>query len=317
MESPPGRRPDDGRPGRRRHRLPRLRRGARAGRLRLRRDGHLGGGARARAARLRAGRAGRGGPVRRGRRRRPPWPRWPTSRRWSTSSAATPRARACTRRDPEDFDDLMRLNVRPVLPARARRDAAPDRARRRGVRRRLGARRRCDRSPARPATSPPRPRCSRLIQALDAEYKHDGIRCNAILPSVIDTPANRDAQPNADYSKWVQPEAIAKVDPLPRLGRLGAHLGRRRAGLRARVVRQRAPADLLRRARVLHRADRGADQRDVAGRRSGATMRLARYLSRRRWSRSVVRDASAFSTIAWAISLPMPSSALRASAGEA
>ena len=50
-----------------------------------------------------------------------------------------------------------------------------------------------------------------LIQALDAEYKHDGIRCNAILPSVIDTPANRAAQPDADYSKWVQPEEIAKV----------------------------------------------------------------------------------------------------------
>jgi NAD(P)-dependent dehydrogenase (short-subunit alcohol dehydrogenase family) len=50
-----------------------------------------------------------------------------------------------------------------------------------------------------------------FIKALDAEYKHQGIRCNAILPSVIDTPANRAAQPDADYSKWVAPEAIAKV----------------------------------------------------------------------------------------------------------
>ena len=50
-----------------------------------------------------------------------------------------------------------------------------------------------------------------FIRALDAEYKGDGIRCNAILPSVIDTPANRAAQPGADYSKWVQPEEIAKV----------------------------------------------------------------------------------------------------------
>ena len=50
-----------------------------------------------------------------------------------------------------------------------------------------------------------------FIQALDAEYKRHGIRCNAILPSVIDTPANRAAQPDADYSKWVQPEEIAKV----------------------------------------------------------------------------------------------------------
>jgi NAD(P)-dependent dehydrogenase (short-subunit alcohol dehydrogenase family) len=50
-----------------------------------------------------------------------------------------------------------------------------------------------------------------FIQALDAEYRDDGIRCNAILPSVIDTPANREAQPHADWSKWVPPEEIAKV----------------------------------------------------------------------------------------------------------
>ncbi len=37
------------------------------------------------------------------------------------------------------------------------------------------------------------------------------MRCNAILPSVIDTPANREAQPDADHSKWVAPEEIAKV----------------------------------------------------------------------------------------------------------
>jgi len=50
-----------------------------------------------------------------------------------------------------------------------------------------------------------------FVQALDAEYKGKGVRANAILPSVIDTPANRAAQPDADYSKWVDPKAIAKV----------------------------------------------------------------------------------------------------------
>jgi NAD(P)-dependent dehydrogenase (short-subunit alcohol dehydrogenase family) len=50
-----------------------------------------------------------------------------------------------------------------------------------------------------------------LIQALDAEYRGDGVRCNAILPSVIDTPANRRDQPDADHSKWVAPEEIARV----------------------------------------------------------------------------------------------------------
>jgi NAD(P)-dependent dehydrogenase (short-subunit alcohol dehydrogenase family) len=50
-----------------------------------------------------------------------------------------------------------------------------------------------------------------FVQALDAEYRDQGVRVNAILPSVIDTPANREAQPDADQSKWVDPGAIAKV----------------------------------------------------------------------------------------------------------
>jgi NAD(P)-dependent dehydrogenase (short-subunit alcohol dehydrogenase family) len=50
-----------------------------------------------------------------------------------------------------------------------------------------------------------------FVQALDAEYKGSGVRCNAILPSVIDTPANREAEPDADWSKWVAPAEIANV----------------------------------------------------------------------------------------------------------
>jgi len=50
-----------------------------------------------------------------------------------------------------------------------------------------------------------------FIEALDADYRKAGIRANAILPSVIDTPANRAGQPDADHSKWVQPAEIAKV----------------------------------------------------------------------------------------------------------
>ncbi len=50
-----------------------------------------------------------------------------------------------------------------------------------------------------------------LVDALVAEYRHDNIRINAILPSVIDTPANRSAQPKADTSRWVRPEEIAET----------------------------------------------------------------------------------------------------------
>jgi NAD(P)-dependent dehydrogenase (short-subunit alcohol dehydrogenase family) len=50
-----------------------------------------------------------------------------------------------------------------------------------------------------------------FVQALAAEYRDDGIRANAILPSTIDTRANREQMPNADHSKWVDPADIAKV----------------------------------------------------------------------------------------------------------
>lgn len=50
-----------------------------------------------------------------------------------------------------------------------------------------------------------------FVQALDAEYRAQGVRANAILPSTIDTPANRAAQPDADFSKWVAPAEIARV----------------------------------------------------------------------------------------------------------
>jgi NAD(P)-dependent dehydrogenase (short-subunit alcohol dehydrogenase family) len=50
-----------------------------------------------------------------------------------------------------------------------------------------------------------------LVQAASEEVKHDGVCVNCVLPSVIDTPANRRAQPDADSSRWVKPEEIGNV----------------------------------------------------------------------------------------------------------
>ncbi|HEX8157723.1 MAG TPA: SDR family oxidoreductase [Solirubrobacteraceae bacterium] len=50
-----------------------------------------------------------------------------------------------------------------------------------------------------------------FVDALAAEYREDSIRVNAILPSVIDTPANRRAMPDADHDRWVSPDQIASV----------------------------------------------------------------------------------------------------------
>lgn len=50
-----------------------------------------------------------------------------------------------------------------------------------------------------------------FVDVLAAEYRDDAIRANAILPSVIDTPANRASMPDADHGRWVAPEQIAGV----------------------------------------------------------------------------------------------------------
>ena len=112
--------------------------------------------------------------------------------------------------DPDEFDRLMRLNLRPnLLLARA---AIP-----RFLRQGGGA---FVAVSARPALRPfpgaapyivSKAAVLSFVQTLDAEYRQDGIRANAVLPSVIDTPANRSSQPDADHSKWVRPEEIAKV----------------------------------------------------------------------------------------------------------
>ena len=52
---------------------------------------------------------------------------------------------------------------------------------------------------------------ARFAECVAIEYRDQGVRCNAVMPSVIDTPANRAAEPDADHSRWVQPSQIARV----------------------------------------------------------------------------------------------------------
>ena len=112
--------------------------------------------------------------------------------------------------DPDEFDRLIRLNVKPgFLLARAAMPILIERGG--GAFVGVSARAALRPFPGAAGYITGKAAVLALIGALDAEYKHDGIRCNTILPSVIDTPANRSAQPDADYSKWVPPEQIAKV----------------------------------------------------------------------------------------------------------
>ncbi len=50
-----------------------------------------------------------------------------------------------------------------------------------------------------------------MIDCLAADLKGTGVRANSILPSIIDTPANRKAMPKADFGRWPKPEEIARV----------------------------------------------------------------------------------------------------------
>jgi len=50
-----------------------------------------------------------------------------------------------------------------------------------------------------------------MMDSLATDLKGSGVRVNSILPSIIDTAANRKAMPNADFAKWPKPEDIARV----------------------------------------------------------------------------------------------------------
>ncbi len=50
-----------------------------------------------------------------------------------------------------------------------------------------------------------------LTESIAEEVSGKGVTANVIIPSTIDTPANRKAMPDADFSKWVSPHALAEV----------------------------------------------------------------------------------------------------------
>jgi len=111
---------------------------------------------------------------------------------------------------PEDFDRMIELNLKPAVNL-AR--AAMPRLVEAGGGTFVGVSARAALEPFAGAAGYITGKGALLafVQALAADYRDAGIRANAVLPSVIDTPANREAMPKAEHSKWVQPEEIARV----------------------------------------------------------------------------------------------------------
>lgn len=112
--------------------------------------------------------------------------------------------------DPNDFDRMLALNLKPAfLLARA----AMPRLVEAGGGAFVGVSARAAVLPSGGQAGYTAAKAGLLafIQALDAEYRDEGVRCNAILPSTIDTPANRESMPASDHSRWVPPEQIAAV----------------------------------------------------------------------------------------------------------
>jgi NAD(P)-dependent dehydrogenase (short-subunit alcohol dehydrogenase family) len=92
--------------------------------------------------------------------------------------------------DPAEFERLMRLNVTPAfLLARAAMPRLVERGG--GAFVSVSARTALRPYPGGAAYSTAKAAVLAFINALDVEYRADGVRCNALLPSVIDTPANR------------------------------------------------------------------------------------------------------------------------------
>jgi NAD(P)-dependent dehydrogenase (short-subunit alcohol dehydrogenase family) len=50
-----------------------------------------------------------------------------------------------------------------------------------------------------------------MMDSLAADLRGTNVRANSIVPSIIDTEANRKAMPGADFAKWPKPEEIARV----------------------------------------------------------------------------------------------------------
>jgi NAD(P)-dependent dehydrogenase (short-subunit alcohol dehydrogenase family) len=112
--------------------------------------------------------------------------------------------------EPEAFERMIDLNLRASY-ALAKSAVPPMLARKSGAIVNIASKAAWDHAAGASAYAASKAAAVALMDSLAADLIGSGIRVNSILPSIIDTEANRKAMPSADFSKWPKPEDIAEV----------------------------------------------------------------------------------------------------------
>lgn len=110
----------------------------------------------------------------------------------------------------DDLDRLWRMNVRSLV-AMSRAVLPGMLARRAGVILNVASRAAIDRPGGLSAYVAAKAAVAALTETMQKEVASAGVRVNAVVPTTIDTPANRTAMPDADFSQWTPPARIAAV----------------------------------------------------------------------------------------------------------
>jgi NAD(P)-dependent dehydrogenase (short-subunit alcohol dehydrogenase family) len=110
----------------------------------------------------------------------------------------------------ETWDKMMNINLRAAFCC-IRAALKPMQAAGRGRIVAVGTRMAVEPSPNFAAYAVSKAALVALVKNVAAEGQKFGVTANVILPSTIDTPANRAAMPKVDPSRWVKPESIAKL----------------------------------------------------------------------------------------------------------
>ena len=108
------------------------------------------------------------------------------------------------------FDQMLALNLRAGY-ALARAAIAPMLKQKAGAIVNVAAKAAFDHAAGASAYAASKAAALAMIDCLAADVKGTGVRVNTILPSIIDTAANRKAMPDANFAVWPKPEDIAKV----------------------------------------------------------------------------------------------------------